>query len=79
MSTINTMITVEPDGSARIDTPAGLAAGRHHVVLLVSDDDVSRDTNGWPSGFFAQTYSSCADDPIPGVVSEPSQERDSLL
>ena len=78
MSPIETTITVEPDGSAHLDPPPGLSVGRHHVLLLVTDDSGIRDANGWPMGFFAQTYGSCGDDPLPEAAVEPAQEREDL-
>jgi len=35
------------------------------------DESESRDPNGWPTGFFAQTYGSCSDDPLPEVTAQP--------
>jgi len=78
MSTIEATLTVESDGSAHLDTPTGLPAGRHHVLLLVMDESESRDPNGWPTGFFAQTYGSCGDDPLPEVGTELAQEREAI-
>jgi len=52
--------------------------GRHHVLLLVTDGRDSRDANGWPMGFFAQTYGSCSDDPLPEAAVEPAQDREDL-
>jgi hypothetical protein len=78
MSAIETVIMVEADGSAHIDAPTGLPVGRHRALLLVMDEDDARDANGWPVGFFAQTYGSCADDPLPEATAEPAQEREAL-
>ena len=78
MSTIDSTITVEPDGSAHIDTPTGLPTGRHRVLLFLRNDNEPRDANGWPVGFFDQTYGSCAEDPIPEAVPEFSQEREGI-
>jgi hypothetical protein len=78
MSTIDTTLTAEPDGSAHFEAPTGLAAGRHRVLLLVADELALRDANDWPIGFFAQTYGSCADDQLPDATTEPSQELEAL-
>jgi hypothetical protein len=79
MSPIETTLTVAPDGTASIDARTGLPAGRHRVLLFLADDEEARDPNGWPIDFFAQTYGSCADDPLPEVTSEPPQEREALV
>ncbi len=78
MPPIATLLTVEPDGSAHIDVPTGLPAGRHRVLLLVADEPDARDANDWPLGFFDQTYGSCADDALPEVTGEAAQEREAL-
>ncbi len=78
MSAIETIVTVAPDGSASIDAPIGLPAGRHRALLL-PEEAGARDPNGWPIDFFALTHGSCADDPLPDVVLEPSQEREALM
>jgi hypothetical protein len=78
MSTIDTILMVEPDGSAHIEALTGLAVGRHRVLLLITDEPAQRDANGWPSDFFAQTYGSCCDDPLPEATVEPPQEREAV-
>jgi hypothetical protein len=78
MSTIETILTVEPDGSAHVEALTGLPVGRHRVFLFVPDEPALRDANGWPSDFFDQTYGSFSDDPLPEATAEPSQEREAV-
>lgn len=78
MPPIEATIIIEPDGSAHIDEPTGLPVGRHRVLLHLTEEHDATDPNGWPIGFLDQTYGSLADDPLPEVSFEPSQEREDL-
>ncbi len=69
MHTIETTATVTADGSATIDEPLDVPAGRHRVVLMVDEDEQIAPTEspnnlGWPPGYFKQTYGSLADIPL---------------
>lgn len=67
MHTIETTATVAADGSATIDEPLDVPAGRHRVVLMVDEQTTTSeavDELGWPPGYFERTYGSLADSPL---------------
>lgn len=67
MHTIETTATVAADGSATIDDPLDVPAGRHRVVVMVDEQMMvteSPNDLGWPSGYFERTYGSLADSPL---------------
>ncbi len=79
MRTIETTLTVAADGSAALDEPVGLPAGRHRVVVLVEElVTEARDDLGWPPGFFEETYGALADDPLTRPEQGEAQEREAL-
>ncbi len=79
MRTIETTVTVAADGSATVDEPLSLPVGRHRVVVLVTElADASRDTLGWPDGFFDETYGSLAADPLTRPDQGTLREREAL-
>ena len=79
MRTIETTVTVAADGSATVDEPLRLPAGRHRVVVLVAEPPaVARDERGWPCGLFEETYGSLADDPLSRPEQGEPQEREAL-
>ena len=79
MYTIETTVTVAADGSATLDEQLHLPAGRHKVVVLVTElPQVVRDERGWPLGFFEETYGSLADDPLARLDQGELQEREAL-
>ena len=74
-----TTVTVAADGSATVDEPLLLPAGRYRVVVLVAEPPaVARDERGWPGGFFDETYGSLADDPLSRPEQGEAQEGEAL-
>lgn len=81
MRTIETTVTVTPDGSVLLDEPLSVPAGRHRVMLLVDEQTPTTNTHdhlGWPAGFFEETYGSLADDPLTRPEQGALQERETL-
>ena len=79
MRTIETTVTVAVEGSATVDEPLRLPAGRHLVVVLVAEPPaMARDERGWPLGFFEETYGSLADDPLTRPEQGEAQEHEAL-
>ncbi len=79
MRTIETTLTVAADGSATLEKPVRLPAGRHRVVVLVEElVTEARDDLGWPPGFFDETYGALADDPLTRPEQGEAQEREAL-
>ena len=79
MRTIEMTVTVAADGSATVDEPLHLPAGRHRVVVLVAEPlAVARDERGWPLGFFEETCGSLADDPPSRPEQGEAQEREAV-
>jgi len=60
MQAIETTVTVDSDGSARIDQPIPIAPGRHHVVLVIDDVVEAQAHESWLD-FIDRTYGSLAD------------------
>ncbi|HWE63682.1 MAG TPA: hypothetical protein VHB98_18360 [Chloroflexota bacterium] len=67
---IETVGTVEPDGSLIIDRALDVTPGRHHLVLLIDDTPAEHLPLDWPS-FVKTTYGSLADIPI---IREPGEQ-----
>ena len=77
MRTIETTLTVAADGSATLDKPVRLPAGRHRVVVLVEElVTEARDDPGRPPGFFEETYDALADDPLTRPEQGAAQGRE---
>ena len=79
MRRIETTVTVAAGGSATLDEPLRLPAGRHRVVVLVAEPPAeARDECGWPLGFFEETYGSLADDSLSRPEQGEAQECEAL-
>ncbi|HET6383505.1 MAG TPA: hypothetical protein VFJ58_08960 [Armatimonadota bacterium] len=69
MISIQTTGHVGSDGTLALHEPTPLRNVDVDVLVVLqptgaSDADMSPEESGWPAGFFAETYGSCADDPI---------------
>ena len=85
METIRLKQRARPDGTLTIPLPKALRDQDLEVLVVLqpiaTSDQVEEETldeNGWPVGFFDETYGSFAEDPIerpPQIKSEPACER----
>jgi hypothetical protein len=50
------------DGALHITVPVGTTTGRFDVSIVVKPQNGPTGVNGWPDGYFEQTYGSIADE-----------------
>ena len=60
MQAFETTVTVDSDGSARVDQPIPVTPGRHRAVLVIDEAVEAQAHESWPD-FVARTYGSLAD------------------
>jgi hypothetical protein len=69
---------VDASGHLVLDLPLHLANHTVEVIVQVQADDIPRDANGWPVGFFERTFGALADDPLERPEQLPLEERDEI-
>lgn len=69
MQSIQLQSHIRSDGILKVDVPVGLADMDLEVMIIVqpiapNSDQTIADGNGWPEGFFEQTFGSLADEAL---------------
>jgi hypothetical protein len=78
METIKLSAEVNDAGQLVLELPKRLANQRVEVWVNIPSDEIERDANGWPMGFFERTYGALADDPLEFPTQLPLEKRDEL-
>jgi hypothetical protein len=80
MDTIKLTTHIGEDGILRLEVPIGVSNQNIEVVVVVQTQDSEPvDANGWPVGYFEETYGSLADHPIERPDQGTLETRDSIL
>jgi hypothetical protein len=68
MTTLKLKGYVDENGRLELDLPKSFAKYPVEISIQVLQDDVPRDANGWPIGFFDRTFGALADDPLEEIA-----------
>jgi hypothetical protein len=86
MVTIKLRDKSDGNGDLTIHVPAELHNRELEVLVVLQPMDastsnpaVTTDQNGWPAGFFDDTYGCLADDPVTRLPQGSAEEREALL
>jgi hypothetical protein len=80
MDAIKLTTHVGEDGILRLEVPIGIINQNLEVVVVVQSQDTKAvDANGWPVGYFEETYGSLADYPIERPDQGTLETRDEIL
>ncbi len=80
MQSIKVNAHVGDDGILKLELPIGITNHDLEVIIVVhAVEEQEVDENGWPKGYFEQTYGSLADDPIERGAQGISEIRDEIL
>lgn len=75
MRAIETTVTVDEDGVARLDQSLVAAPGRHRVVVVIDDAIEPRDAEPW-TDFIELTYGSFADSDLMRYPQDDFEQRE---
>ena len=64
MVSISVKSRVKADGTLDLNVATGLPESEVEVLVVVQPLGAQERENGWPAGFFAQTYGCLRDDPL---------------
>jgi hypothetical protein len=64
MVSISVKSRVKADGTLDLKVATGLPESEVEVLVVVQPLGAQERENGWPAGFFAQTYGCLRDDPL---------------
>jgi hypothetical protein len=79
MDAIKLTTHVGQDGVLRLELPIGITNQDLEVVVVVQTHQTEPvDANGWPIGYFDETYGSLADHPIERPDQGTLETRDSI-
>jgi hypothetical protein len=69
---------VDENGHLTLNLPIYLAKQKVEVIIQVPQEDVPSDANGWPMGYFEETYGILADHPIERGDQGTFEEREPI-
>jgi len=79
MDAIKVTTHIGQDGVLHLDLPLNLHNTDLEVLVVVQPHETEAvDANGWPIGYFEETYGSLADDPIERPDQGELETRDSI-